>query len=353
MDRARTPVQKTDIARSLRFALRLLARRLLQRPPEFAPATRPRPPSYAGTRVLVIGLGRFGGGVGVTRWLAGEGAHVTVTDQADAESLCESVEALADLNVTFHLGGHDDVDLSATDLVVVNPAVRKLTSSLFQEVTLRGIPWTTEMNLFCERCPAPVIGVTGTFGKSTTCSMLAAALEDCRRAGKARYSAVHLGGNIGRSLLPELGSIEPTDLVVLEMSNAQLEDLPRIGWAPWIAVITNLSPHHLDRYGSARAYVHAKLNIVRDPAGASTVIVGRMYPEAGSLLTELMADSPGRVVPVSRPVPPAELLVPGSHNQENAACVLTVCRQLGLDERLVRKALRSFRGFPHRPLLLG
>ena len=148
-----------------------------------------------GLRVLVVGLGRFGGGVGVTRWLAGEGAVVTVTDQATPESLEESVAAIAGLGVTLHLGGHDPRDLDPTDLVVVNPAV--------------------EINLFCERCPAVVIGVTGSYGKSTTCAMLAAALRAACDTG------VYLGGNIGRSLLPDLPEMRGSDIVILEMSNAQ------------------------------------------------------------------------------------------------------------------------------------
>src|SRR3972149_5475781 len=134
---------------------------------------RPEPGSLAGRRVLVVGLGRFGGGVGVTRWLASEGAIVTVTDQATHEALAESVAAIADLPVALHLGGHDEGDLDTADLVIINPAVNKSTSAFFQALVRRGIPWTTEMNLFCERCPAQVLGVTGSYGKSTTSTMLA------------------------------------------------------------------------------------------------------------------------------------------------------------------------------------
>jgi len=134
------------------------------------------PQSVDGLRVLVLGLGRFGGGVGVTRWLAAQGAIVTVSDLASREALAESVEAVADRAVALHLGGHDVRDLDETDLVIVNPAVNKLRSDFFHTIVRRGIPWTTELNLFVQRCPAAVIGVTGTYGKSTTCAMLAEAL---------------------------------------------------------------------------------------------------------------------------------------------------------------------------------
>ncbi|UCC32504.1 MAG: UDP-N-acetylmuramoyl-L-alanine--D-glutamate ligase [Phycisphaerales bacterium] len=298
--------------------------------------------------MLVVGLGRFGGGVGATRWLASRGAIVTVTDQARPETLAESVEAVSDLDIALHLGKHDLGDLDEADLVVINPAVRKARSKLFQAVVRRNLPWTTEMRLFCERCPGKVVGVTGTYGKSTTCAMLAEALEACRRAGCVNYTGVHLGGNIGRSLLTELDAIRSTDLVVLEMSNAQLEDLHPAQWASSLAVITNLSPHHLDRHGAYAEYVAAKLNIVGDPTSTGKLVVGEVDSEAEAIVRRSVADYATRLVRVVPPDPPIELRLPGRHNQANAACVLTVCRQLGLDEAVVRGALRSFAGLPHR-----
>jgi len=312
------------------------------------PNAKPAPASLRGHRVLVVGLGRFGGGVRLTQWLVQEGALVTVTDQADASALSESVAAISDLPVTLRLGAHDERDLDASDLVVINPAVNKSTSAFFAEVVRRAIPWTTEMNLFCERCLATVIGVTGTYGKSTTCAMLHATFEAGRVAGAVPYTAVHLGGNIGRSLLPELAQMTPDDLVVLEVSNAQLEDLPRIRWAPSVAVITNLFPHHLDRHASFTEYVEAKLNIVRDPASRSRVIAGELHPEAERLFADAVDDSSERVVRIPPSAQPIELTVPGRHNQANAACVLTVCEVMGLDKGIARPALRSFRGLPHR-----
>lgn len=282
------------------------------------------------------------------RWLATQGAIVTVTDQATHEALAESVTAVDDLPVSLHLGGHDECDLDTADLVIINPAVNKSTSAFFQAVVRRQIPWTTEMNLFCERCPAKVLGVTGSYGKSTTCAMLAEALEACRREGEASYTGVHLGGNIGRSLLNELPNIRDTDWVVLEMSNAQLEDLPQIHWAPDVAVITNLFPHHLDRYSCFADYAGAKLNITRHPDGRSKIVVGELHPVAEKLLTDVIAERRDRVIRVPSLDPAIELKVPGDHNQRNAACVLTVCRILGLNELIVRDALHDFRGLPHR-----
>ena len=312
------------------------------------PLPKEAPANFAGLRVLVMGLGRFGGGVGVTQWLAAQGAVVTVSDQADRGSLSKSLDLLAELDVTLHLGGHDPGDLNGVDWVVVNPAVHKARSAFFQEVVRRNVPWTTETNLFCRRCRARIIGVTGSYGKSTTCAMLADALRAGLRAGAVDYTGVHLGGNIGRSLLNDLPGILSGDLVVLELSNAQLEDLPRIGWAPPIAVITNLWPHHRDRYDGFAAYVDAKLNIVRDLSGQNIVIAGDLDREAEGMLRVAMGDRFVRLLRVEAPSTTVELHVPGAHNQANAACVLTVCRHLGLDREVVREALRSFGGLLHR-----
>ncbi len=307
----------------------------------------PTPIRMDGRRVLVVGLGRFGGGVGVTRWLVGQGAQVTVTDQAAADSLVESLDAIADLSLNLHIGTHSNLALDQFDLAVINPAVHKPTSGLFAEILRRKIPWTTEMNLFCERCPARVVGITGSFGKSTTCAMLAEVLEAVQAAGKASYSGVHLGGNIGRSLLGELHVMHPTDLVVLEMSNAQLEDISAIPWSPLLAAITNLFPQHLDRHGSFEAYVAAKLNLVRGRAADFPVIVGDVAADAEPWVRDAVGDMT-RIIRVEHPTPPIQLSLLGRHNRINAACAWTIARTLGLPDELVRDALTEFRGLPHR-----
>lgn len=305
--------------------------------------------TLADARVLVVGLGRFGGGIGVTRWLAAQGARVTVTDEADAHALEESLAEIEDLGVRLRLGGHHAEDLTACDLVVVNPAVMKGRSKFFAEIVRRGVPRTTEMNLFCERCPAPIIGVTGTFGKSTTSAMIAAALEGCRVAGAASFTKVHFGGNIGVSLLPELHRIAPTDVVVLEMSNAQLEDLPTIDWSPFGAVLTNLIPHHLDRYdGSFDAYIQAKFNLLRRSDRTQWFIRGAVHEQVETRVAALGPFRSGEAVRVPPLDAPIELRIPGDHNQTNAACALAVCRAMGLPEATARAALADFRGLPHR-----
>ena len=126
----------------------------------------------------------------------------------------------------------------------------------------RKIPMTTEINIFLRHCPAKIIGITGTVGKSTTTAMthltLTAALKNM-----ASRQACWLGGNIGRSLLGDLGNITSDDYVVLELSSFMLEDLPWIGISPHIAVVTNLVGNHLDRHGTLENYAAAKQNMLR------------------------------------------------------------------------------------------
>jgi len=299
-----------------------------------------------GKRVLVVGLGRFGGGVGVTRWLATRGARVTVLDEADRRSLAASIDAIAGLDVNLHLGDNDPRRVEGADLVVLNPAIDKRRSALFEAVVRRGVPWTTEINLFCERCRARVIGVTGSYGKSTTSAMLFDALRACE-GGESTHSRTYLGGNIGRSLLEELPDIRADDLVVLELSNAQLEDLPRIGWTPEVAVITNIEPHHLERYDGFEGYVDAKLNIVRDPHRRSTVVVGPLTEQVRTRLSAVLGGCCDRLIHIAAP-PHLRLRVPGRHNLANAAAAWTVCGHLGLPPTPVRGAIEAFSGLPHR-----
>ncbi len=303
-------------------------------------------PSLTGWRVVVMGLGHFGGGIGVTRWLVGQGAQVTVTDQAPAERLADSVRQLEGLPIRFRLGGHDVADLDACQLLVVSPAVPKDRSPFVAEALARSIPLSSEMNLFLERCPARrVIGVTGSAGKSTTTAMLGAILRHADDdLGAPR---VFVGGNIGQSLLDELPRISPQDVVVLELSSFQLDDVAALSWSPPLAVITNLQPNHLDRHGTMEAYAAAKLNIARYQTAEGRVFV-REGDEA--LANQVRGIGAGdRLVRFAfDPAFRDALQLPGRHNQDNAAAAIAIARQLGVGDALIREGLADFRGLEHR-----
>src|SRR5688500_18046585 len=145
-----------------------------------------------GRKVTVAGLGRFGGGIADAQWLATQGACVTVTDKEPESKLRDSVKQLENLPITFRLGGHDESDFTSTDFVVASPAI-PLNNPFLQAAKKAGVPVTTEVKLFVERCPTTILGVTGTKGKSTTTALLGAML-------KTRYTT-WVGGNLGGSLL--------------------------------------------------------------------------------------------------------------------------------------------------------
>lgn len=300
----------------------------------------------AGKPVIVMGLGRFGGGIGVTRWLAEQGARVTVVDRAQAESLSSSVKQLAGLPVRFRFGEHQIGDLDDCELLVVSPAVAKDKSDFVQAAIARGIPLTSEMNLFVERCRSRrVVGITGSAGKSTTTAMIGAILSAAYAGGAG--PRVWVGGNIGQSLLGVLGQIEPEDIVVLELSSFQLEDLGSLRWSPTHALITNIQPNHLDRHGTMDAYRGAKLNIVRFQAGEGVVLVNERDEELIEHVTAAGAGGRLRTFTFG-PDYKGILQVPGRHNEDNAAAAIAMSRAIGIDDRWIREGLSGFRGLPHR-----
>jgi len=319
---------------------------------------------FDGKRVVVMGLGRFGGGIGVTRWLCGQGAGVLVTDLAPADALAESRAALKDLDIEYRLGGHDEADLDKCDLLVVNPGVDKRSSAFFQAAVARGITWTSEMNLFLERCPGKIVGVTGTVGKSTTTAMIGAILEQAKSAPGWWHGEAWLGGNIGKSLLDDLSRMRPNDIVVLELSSFQLEDVERIGKSPHIAVVTNLRDNHLDRHGTLEAYAAAKSNIYKFQAEEDWLLLpfgggveslpggwGRRLrvwrfgvDETTGHIRWAWPGESGRVLEEME----IKLSVPGQHNVWNAAAALAVSRILRVEDDAAKSALAEFKGLSHR-----
>lgn len=223
-------------------------------------------PEFRDRSIVVMGLGSFGGGVGVARFLARQGARVVVTDMKTEGELAESAAQLQGLGVTFKLGGHDESDFDRADLVVFSPAIDPA-SPLLRRAMDRGIPLETEMNLFFKLCRAKtLVGVTGSNGKTTTAYL---AYEVLRRLLGER---AWLGGNVGISLLESSDRIQPRDVVVLELSSFQLDALRSLRRSPTVSVVTNVTPNHLDRHGSLQAYTRAKQAIL-DSQGAGDVCV--------------------------------------------------------------------------------
>jgi UDP-N-acetylmuramoylalanine--D-glutamate ligase len=293
-----------------------------------------------GARVTVMGLGRFGGGVGVSRWLVARGADVLVTDLEPAETLRESVERLHGLPIRFRFGEHNVSDFTACDLVVVNPAVDPRNNRFLRAAAAAQVPTTSEIRLLIQHLPMPrarVIGVTGTAGKSTTTAMIGHALT--RSLGERH---VHVGGNLGGSLLERLPSIQTDDWIVLELSSFMLEDMREDRWSPHVAVVTNLSANHIDRHGTLEAYAAAKQELLNHQADRDVAVLGE------SVAAWPLRDGVARLI-VREPAPLLPLRVPGRHNQLNAAMALTACTAaVGAADAVPRDSLADFPGLPHR-----
>jgi UDP-N-acetylmuramoylalanine--D-glutamate ligase len=287
--------------------------------------------------ITVLGLGNFGGGTTVTRWLIERGARVVVCDQSPAEKLRDSVDALAGLPIEFRLGPEQrEEDFTQVDLIVASPAIPPANRYL-QLAKAANVPITSEICLFVQHCPAPVIGVTGTKGKSTTSTLLHRML--------AAKRTTWLGGNIGKSLLFDLPGIQPDHLVVLELSSFMLEHLGAIGWSPHMAVVTMISTDHLDWHGSAENYVNAKRNIVRFQQPSDFAILNSENQTAMSFAKSTAA----KVIPFSRASqPPFALKLAGDHNQLNAQAAFAAASVFGIDWNPAQQAIGDFTGLNHR-----
>ncbi len=321
--------------------------------------------SWTGKRVLIFGLGQFPKGSGVTAalWFAAQGARVTVTDMKTADQMPATVRQLrGKRQVTLVLGKHRKSDFLRAQLIVRNPGV-PWHSPYLELARRRGIPVHSDISLFLDVCPAPVVGITGTRGKSTTSALTAAMLE-------ASGYRTWLGGNILVSPLSFLHRVKPGHRVVLELSSFLTETLGPDRRAPYVAVMTNLLPDHLNFYPDMKAYAAAKERIFafqsltsaavvgRDNAWTRKMgarVVGRRYwwsvkpfaEENGAFLrgSRIVVRENGteRVVADLQTMP-----LPGVHNQANAVAAAMAAIAAGASDVGIRKALRAFRGLPNR-----
>lgn len=213
----------------------------------------------AGKKVVVFGFGRQG--KALARWLPTVGAEVAVTDSRSAKEL--GLRRRDYPGVRFHLGRHSYEILNGARCICVSGGV-PLDLPILQLARNRSIPLSNDAQLFLERCPAPIIGITGSAGKTTTTALVAKIVE---RAG---YK-VWLGGNIGNPLIEELSKIRADDIVVMELSSFQLELMTQ---SPQVAAVLNLTPNHLDRHGTFERYAAAKANILRHQRANDVAVLG-------------------------------------------------------------------------------
>lgn len=304
-----------------------------------------------GKRVLVMGLGLQGSGMAAARYAAQQGAVVRITDMKSKEVLAPSVAALRGLPLEFILGQHREEDFLWADVVIRNPGVPRNSRYLLlaQE---HGARIEMEIALFFMACPGPIIGITGTRGKTTTASLIYEIL-------RASNIPAILGGNVaGVETLSLLPSIKPETRVVLELSSWQLEGLAPHAISPAVAVMTNVYPDHLNTYHDMEEYAQAKANIFRYQTDNGIGVFNydnawtrRFGEESPGQVWFTSLERGGSFARNSREIQPftfTETPLAGRHNLENILLATTTARLLDVDDETIRETVRRFKGVPHR-----
>ena len=309
-----------------------------------------------GKQVAVIGIGVSN--IPLIKLFLKKGIAVTACDKCEREaydnqSLLLELEALG---ATLHMGAGYLDDLTQ-DVIFRSPGIRPDIPA-FEQAKANGAVITSEMEVFFHVCPCKTIAVTGSDGKTTTTTIIAKLLE------AAGYH-VHLGGNIGRPLLPDIESIQPDDLAVLELSSFQLMTMDT---SADIAVVTNLAPNHLDVHKGMEEYIAAKKNIFLYQNAQQKVVLNRdndithsFVPEAKGQVTLFSRQNPLDVGVVledgiicvkkdgntRKVLPVADILLPGVHNIENYEAAIGAVDGLVPDET-IRQFAATFGGVEHR-----
>ena len=306
-------------------------------------------------RVAVLGIGISN--TPLIKYLAAIGVDITAFDKSEEKDLKDQLKALDGLKINYSLGKSYLSNLKGFDVIFKTPKVRYDIPELVAEES-RGAEVTSEMEVFCNLCPARIFAVTGSDGKTTTTSLINEML-------KGQGFKCWLGGNIGTPLLDKLDEIDENDMVVLELSSFQLHTMKcRLN----TAIITNMSPNHLDVHESMNEYIDAKKNIFRYQTEADHLILN--YDN--DITRSFAQEAKGKVVFFSRTkaleegmilennnfiyktdrksesiLAADEIFLPGVHNIENYLAAATAVAEY-VDSEVIRQVARSFKGVEHR-----
>lgn len=334
--------------------------------------------NWTNTHVLILGAARQG--LALARWLARHGAHVTLNDSRREEELASAKNSLADVNVTWAVGGHPLELLDTAEVLCLSGGV-PLTLPIVEEAIKRGIPLSNDSQIFMEVVPCKTIGITGSAGKTTTTTLVGEMAKKHMQNAEGRMHAqraenssfrIHpsafIGGNIGDPLINYVDDMTADDLAVLELSSFQLDQMTI---SPSIAAILNITPNHLDRHGTMEAYTQAKARILEFQSANDTAILGRDDAGAWSLKRQVkghlqtfslqdleeglngaylhdgllsLRDGFAYVPLLMR----EKVQLRGDHNIANVLAAFAIGHAAGfkLDDML--EAVEEFRGVPHR-----
>ena len=310
-----------------------------------------------GKRVTVIGLGIEG--VDVARYAATHGAMVTVCDSKSPAALTKRITQLEGLSIAYALGRPQRLDdIATSDLVFVSQSV-PLTLPAVAGARERGVSVSSMTRYFLEHCGGPTIGITGSSGKTTTTSLVAAMMAASGRAYR-------VGGNIGSGLLGLLDGIDERTWTVMEISHTQLQLTDH---SPHIAAVLNVTPNHLDQF-SWDEYVALKQNLVQYQTAADYVVLN-LDDDVSAAMTGLTPAQPwfftlGERVPgngafvrdgaifmrrdnlESMVLPVADIPLRGMHNVANVVAATAIAAAADVPVDAIARAVRSFAAVPHR-----
>ena len=309
--------------------------------------------------MTIIGGARQG--QAAARWLSRHGAQVTVNDHRTAEQMAVARSVLAEIPVTWVLGSHPIEILDTTDVICLSGGV-PLDNPLVTEATRRGIPITNDTQVFMEIVPCQTVGITGSAGKTTTTMLVG------QMAKTAFSDKVFVGGNIGDPLLNYVDKMKPDDLAILEISSFQLEQMTL---SPKVAAVLNITPNHLDRHGTMKAYTAAKQRILDFQTANDAVVLcredkgswdlrvkvhGRLISfgvgqipnnQEGSFLEGniLQFRENGKNTPLIRR---DQIQLRGEHNLLNMLAAFAIGYAAGVPLNAMRTASEYFQGVAHR-----
>jgi UDP-N-acetylmuramoylalanine--D-glutamate ligase len=310
-------------------------------------------------RVLVVGLGRSG--LSAAMFLREQGARVTVSDTRSAVALAKEIPALLEAGIMVESGGHGLLTFRRQDLIVVSPGVPMETPEVKQVVAF-GLPVIGELELASRYLQGRVVAITGSNGKTTTTTLMGKIFAD---AGVATL----VGGNIGLPVIDLVAKSGPTTVSVLEVSSFQLETVEE--FHPWIAVILNITPDHLDRHGSFETYAAAKARITERQVAEDFLVLnaediaaqmvalktkaqifwfsGRRPIKQGAFVHGESILFVAREGAKAEPVMPiSDIHLKGSHNVENVLAAVCAARLAKIPAESIRASVAGFAAVEHR-----
>lgn len=319
---------------------------------------------WEGKTVIVIGAARQG--IALSRFLAQKGASVILNDRRSEDALADARRELDGLEITWVVGAHPLEILEKADMVCLSGGV-PLELPIVQEAITRCIPLSNDSQIFLEETPCPVIGITGSSGKTTTTAWVG---EIARKhfAMKKPDHHVWVGGNIGNPLIQDIDQMEAEDIAIMELSSFQLEIMTK---SPHIAAVLNLTPNHLDRHKTMPNYISAKSHILTHQSQADTAIMNRDDPLVRELFPEVVGrritfglnepfdkqdasyykrgkiylQASGQVAKIIK----ADLInLRGTHNLYNALAAVAISAAAQFSLPAIYDGLANFEGVPHR-----